>query len=186
MTQKKKDYFETILSDVKPLKKSKGPYKEKDNFYLPKAKIESSKKQKVKFLTQTEKDVLYKKEYSKKEIVNDGSSFLKKLKRGKIKINKKVDLHGMTLYEAEKIFDKEIEDSFLNNTRCILFITGKGLRGKHQNTHNKLYYGKIKSNIYNWATKEKNQEKILHFSIAHPSHGGEGSFYIYLRKIKKY
>ena len=51
----------------------------------------------------------------------------KKLRRGKINIDKKVDFHGNTLAEAEIIFNQTVIDSYNNSKRCILFITGKGL-----------------------------------------------------------
>ena len=115
--------------------------------------------------------------------IDNSSSFIKKLKRGKINPEKIIDLHGYNLLEAEKKFDEEVANSFNTSTRCILFITGKGARNKGADElANKLFYGKIRSNINNWAKKDQNQKKILHISKAHVSHGGDGSFYIYLRK----
>ena len=186
---KKKDFFKRVLNDVKPLKKFSMKDKEKKEIknlsnknnkkdYKININVKSQSKQQIEKI---------KNNYTKKVILNERSSFFKKLKRGKVKINKTIDLHGLTLTEAEEKFEKEIEMSFYRGNRCILFITGKGLRNRKSfEKDHKLYYGKIKTNIYGWTNKKEIQEKILYFSTAHTSHGGEGSFYVYLRKNYKY
>ena len=64
-----------------------------------------------------------------------------------------------------------------------MFVTGKGEKIKEtSNLFPKLYYGKIRLNITSWAITSEIQEKLLYFTRAHQSHGGEGSFYAYLRK----
>ena len=83
-------------------------------------------------------------------------------------------------------FYDEISSSYLEDRRCILFITGMGLgRMATTSTNKKLFYGKIRSNIQNWAEKPEHKNKILSYTRAHISHGGEGSFYVYLRKKNK-
>ena len=65
----------------------------------------------------------------------------------------------------------------------IIFITGKGsINRSSKKNENKLYFGKIRSQIKNWAFSNLNKEKILFFSEASSAHGGAGSYYIYLRK----
>ena len=91
-------------------------------------------------------------------------------------------MHGLTLIQEQNNFDEEIENSFNKKLRCILFITGKGLRKKDQEEFSALYYGKIRNDIGKWVKKKQNEEKRLYFSVAHISHGGDGSFYVYLRK----
>ena len=180
MTKNKKDFFESVLSDVKPLKK-------KRNIEKKKKETENITKETHYEIVPLNKTAIIQKNKPevtghKNLITNDKSNFFKKLKKGKVSINKKIDLHGLTLIQAEEKFDREIEISFYEKLRCILFITGKGLRKKdHEKTH-VLYYGKIRNNIYRWVHKKQNLEKILYFSVAHPSHGGDGSFYVYLRK----
>ena len=48
-----------------------------------------------------------------------------KLERGLIRPEKKLDLHGKTLWEAKKSLSHFIKSSINNNIRCILVITGK-------------------------------------------------------------
>ncbi len=114
----------------------------------------------------------------------------KKLRRGKIKIDLRIDFHGNTLTEAEKIFNETVKKSYINNKRCILFVTGKGLGIKkekeyfgQQNTP-KLFYGKIRSSFMVWAKKSELSKYIMAVERAKIEHGGDGAFYVYLRKKK--
>ena len=114
------------------------------------------------------------------------SGINKKLKKNKIPINRKVDFHGYPLDEAKKFFFNTINDCFSKNFRCILFVTGKGSI-KKQNDHShdtKLYYGKIRNNFLNWVSHNAVQSKILNVQQANTKTGGDGAFYVYLRKNK--
>ena len=52
----------------------------------------------------------------------------KELKKGKVKIDRKIDLHGYSLSKAYEILKKEIKNTYEKNKRCILVVTGKGLK----------------------------------------------------------
>ena len=67
----------------------------------------------------------------------------------KILVQKKIDFHGYSLSDAHEIFLETIQSCYNNNTRCILFVTGKGLIKKDNEEHSKikLYYGKIRNNF---------------------------------------
>ena len=109
----------------------------------------------------------------------------KKIKKNIIRINKKIDLHGLSLTEAKEIFINTIESCFFSDKRCILFITGKGLNKKPNfPKETKLYYGKIRENFLEWTTDNKVYSKILSTEQASPKYGGEGAFFVYLRKNK--
>ena len=117
---------------------------------------------------------------------NEKNKINKKLKRGKISIDKKIDFHGYSLLEAEEIFSQTIKDCYINNLRCILFVTGKGILKKNEDTSSevKLYYGKIRNSFINWTKKEETQKLILSVEQANLEHGADGAFYVYLRKNK--
>ena len=108
----------------------------------------------------------------------------KKLKKGKIPIDKKIDFHGMTLFEAETLFFKTIIKCYENNFRCLLFVTGKGILKKNNENPNqvKLYYGKIRNSFFSWVKKNELQKYILAVEQANIEHGADGAFFVYLRK----
>ena len=101
---------------------------------------------------------------------------------------RKLDLHGFSLIEANKIVRKFIIESFNNGYKKLLIITGKGLRSKSYNNP----YLSEKLNILKYSVPEyiNNNEnlncKINKISQASLKDGGEGAIYIYLKNNKKF
>lgn len=110
----------------------------------------------------------------------------KKLKKGKIPIDRKIDFHGLSVFDAEVLFSETIKNCYKKNLRCILFVTGKGIFKKlnKESNNTKLYYGKIRNNFIFWTKKNELQKYILSVEQAGIDHGGDGAFFIYLRKQK--
>ena len=68
-----------------------------------------------------------------------------------------------------------------------MFITGKGLfKVKKNNDYDspKLYYGIIRNAFKEWVKSTKLSRLILSYENASIEHGGDGAFYVYLRKKK--
>ena len=107
-----------------------------------------------------------------------------------IEINKvkKLDLHGSSLIEANKIVKKFIIESFNNGYKKLLVVTGKGLRSKSYNNP----YVSEKLNVLRYSIPEfiKNDEnlnnKISRIAQADIKDGGEGAMYIFLKNNKKF
>ena len=173
--------FLKSLAGVEPLKKNNKITKP-----IPKP-IESNTPRII--IKETESDKIYEKAKNvttQQKIVIQKSDINKKLKKNKIPINRKIDFHGCSLNEAKKIFFNTINDCFSKNFRCILFITGKGSIKKETDYSQdaKLYYGKIRNNFLNWVNHNTVQSKILNVQQANAKTGGDGAFYVYLRKNK--
>ena len=108
-----------------------------------------------------------------------------KLKKGNIKIDKKIDFHGLSLVDAKKLLISTINHCFQDNKRCILFITGKGSSLKEKETdQTRLFFGKIRGSFLDWTKLDDVKNKILQVHKSAPKHGGDGAFYVYLRKNK--
>ena len=105
----------------------------------------------------------------------------KRLERGKVI---SIDLHGYTLKEANQTVEKFINESFENNISKLIIVTGKGL---HSNNTNDPYVSQNLS-ILKYSVPEfikKNQElmmKIYDIKEADIKDGGDGAFYIFLKK----
>ena len=111
----------------------------------------------------------------------------KDLKKGRIKIDRRLDLHGYTLLDAYEKFKDEVIKLYNKNKRCMLVITGKGvhLKRKESTEENpKLFYGKIKKSIIDWIKEDQFKNYILTYQDAGFDHGGDGALFVYLR-IKK-
>ena len=180
MTDNKKndDIFLQSIGKVVPLKKNKN-FKQIKKVII---KIKNKTNEETKIETTTNEKIINKKTNFQIESI----PVEKKIKKGKILISKKIDLHGYSVNQARKKFFNEIEKCFYSNKRCILFITGKG-SVKKENDHPQdtmLYYGKIRNNFLNWVNHNTVQSKILNVQQANTKTGGDGAFYVYLRKNK--
>ena len=106
-----------------------------------------------------------------------------------IKTNKvkKLDLHGFSLIEANKLVKNFITKSFNSGYRKLLIVTGKGLRSK---SHDNPYLSD-KLSVLRYSVPEyiKNDEilsnKITKISTADMKNGGEGAIYIFLKSNKQ-
>jgi len=97
-----------------------------------------------------------------------------------------IDLHGFTLDEANKKIEKFILDSYENGFNELRIVTGKGL---HSNNEKDPYVSKDLS-ILRYSVPEyiKNNNELMNliteFQEANIQEGGEGAFYIFLKKKK--
>jgi len=107
------------------------------------------------------------------------------IKKDKTSIKtKSIDLHGFTLEEANKVVEQFINESYLENIKKLIVVTGKGL---HSQNDKDPYLSKdlsiLKYSVPDFI--EGNQElmkKIFEIKDADIKDGGSGAFYIYLKK----
>ena len=100
---------------------------------------------------------------------------------------RRLDLHGLSLNQANKIVKKFIIKSFKEGYKKLLIITGKGLRSKvHKNPYLSAQMNVLKYSVPEFIKNDKDLiEKISRISTADLKDGGEGAFYIFFKKVKK-
>jgi len=119
---------------------------------------------------------------SKEKLQNKDYKFDKK-KYFKIK---SIDLHGYTLEEANKSIKNFINKCYEEKINKLIVVTGKGL---HSNNEKDPYVSKDLS-ILKHSVPEfiKNNieimKKITEITVAKIEDGGDGAFYIYLKRKK--
>jgi len=175
------DFFLKKMKGVKPFKKDVSIAKTKT---INKKNIKLDKKTNAK---NTSKQTTTEHKASSSEFKLSFGEFNKELKRGKINIDRRIDLHGYGLVEAHEKFISEVKKNYNNNKRCLLIITGKGVHKKIENEQDanpKLFYGKIKNSIVNWIKEDNLKKYILTYQDAGFEHGGDGALFVYLRKKK--
>lgn len=99
-------------------------------------------------------------------------SILKKLSRGSYPIDISIDLHGYTVDNAYEVFYKTWIYAIKNNLKLMLVITGKGDRNRYS----------IRSELIKWINTPEISSYIIYISEAHNKHGGDGAFYLLLRR----
>ena len=129
----------------------------------------------------------------KKDWINFVNSNEKLQNKDSSSVNKKkfqvrsIDLHGHTLDEANKVIENFIKQAFSDNISKLVVVTGKGI---HSNNEKDPYVSKDLS-ILKYSVPEfiRNNENLMNIindiQSAKIEDGGEGAFYIILKKNKK-
>jgi DNA-nicking Smr family endonuclease len=95
-----------------------------------------------------------------------------RLKRGKLAIEARLDLHGMTQDEAHHAISGFIGGSRASGLRCVLVITGRGAVGG----------GVLRQAVPRWLDEPGLRRHVLAITPAQPRDGGAGALYILLRR----
>jgi len=103
------------------------------------------------------------------------------LVRGRIAPEARIDLHGMTIAEAEPELARFILRSHARGLRLVLVITGKGRRAEDRGPI-PARVGILRHQVPVWLTRPPLGQVVLQIAPAHVRHGGEGAYYVYLRR----
>lgn len=104
-----------------------------------------------------------------------------KLKRGKLKPEGRIDLHGMTLERAHPVLTEFILSAHRRGKRLVLVITGKG-KMRDDGGPIPVRHGVLRHQVPQWLAMPPLSSAVLQISQAHVSHGGGGAYYVYLRR----
>ena len=99
---------------------------------------------------------------------------MNKLKRGQISPDIRLDLHGMTLGQAHSAVSSFVLGAAAKDTRCLLIITGKGRISEGG--------GVLRNQLPQWLNLPNIRFHVIGFCTAQPRDGGEGAFYVLLRR----
>lgn len=97
-----------------------------------------------------------------------------RLKRGRIRPEGVLDLHGLTRDAAHGALSGFLSRSQAAGKRCVIVVTGKGRVSEGG--------GVIRTEFPSWLNLPANREKVLGFAQAQPRDGGAGAFYVLLRR----
>ena len=107
-----------------------------------------------------------------------------------VKENKvpKLDLHGFSLAESNKIVKKFIIESFNYGYRKLKIVTGKGTRSRsYDNPYISEKLSVLKHSVPEFINSDENlNNKIVKIKNANLRDGGEGAIYIFLKNNKKF
>jgi DNA-nicking Smr family endonuclease len=115
--------------------------------------------------------------------VNMDNKSFGKMKRGKLKPEARIDLHGMTLAEAHPELVAFILGSQAIGRRLVLVITGKG-KDRDDGGPITTRFGVLRHQVPQWLSLSPLSQAILQVTPAHLKHGGHGAYYVYLRRTR--
>lgn len=106
-----------------------------------------------------------------------------RLKRGKLKPEARIDLHGMTLAQAHPALTGFILRSAGAGHRLVLVITGKG-KQRDDGGPIPTKFGVLRHQVPQWLAMAPLGSLVMQVSEAHIRHGGGGAYYVYLRRAR--
>lgn len=119
-------------------------------------------------------DLTYSEEYVECQTRGLPPSLMEQLRAGRIPFQNHLDLHGLTLIQAEASVTRFILDSVALGRRCVLLIHGRGLGSQDG-------IPVLKRNLEAFLLGGPARKYLLAFTTASPVDGGLGASYILLR-----
>ncbi|MFT6557913.1 Smr/MutS family protein [Sneathiella sp.] len=110
-----------------------------------------------------------------------------KLRKGKMVIEGRVDLHGMNRRVAHQRLRSFLNGAYLQGKRCVLVITGKG--SSVDKTDDAPYMGGgrrgiLKEEVPKWLAEPDLQRLVLDYRTAQIKHGGAGALYVLMKRAR--
>lgn len=93
--------------------------------------------------------------------------------RGRIEIDAKLDLHGLTLERARPRLASFLASAQARDAGLVLVITGKGGTGA------------LRREVPFWLSAADLRPLVIGFEVAAPSHGGAGALYVRIRRPRR-
>lgn len=120
----------------------------------------------------------YSAEYMQGYVAGLDSKIFQQLKAGAFPVQAHLDLHGMTIEQAQDTLLFFARECYLQSKRCFLVVTGKGKNSPGGQAV-------LRQELQEWLTKEPLRQTVLAFCSAQPRDGGAGAVYVLLRKHDK-
>ena len=98
----------------------------------------------------------------------------RRLKRGQLAAEARLDLHGMTQDQAHGALRDFIQESRMVRRRCVLVITGKGSVASGRG-------GVLRQMVPRWLNEPALRRHIIAITNAPQSSGGAGALYVLLK-----
>jgi DNA-nicking Smr family endonuclease len=102
---------------------------------------------------------------------------VERMRRGKLPIDARLDLHGSYQDAAQADLNAFIASCAATGCRTVLVITGKGSVREGG--------GVLRRRLPDWLNGSACRPHVLAFATARPEHGGSGAFYVLLRRRRE-
>ena len=102
------------------------------------------------------------------------ASQLRRLRAGRIRPERRLDLHGLGADAARRALHGELTAAFGEGVRCVLVVHGRGLHSREA--------GVLRDALPGWLADPALEDRVLAFAPARPADGGAGASYVLLRR----
>lgn len=107
----------------------------------------------------------------------------RKLRRGRLDPDARIDLHGMTAERAHAALTAFVLGASNAGHRLVLVITGKGRVGEAGGLAPHRI-GVLRHAVPHWLSLPPLAPRVLQVAPAHLRHGGGGAYYVSLRRLR--
>ncbi|WP_018267357.1 Smr/MutS family protein [Methylosinus sp. LW4] len=97
-----------------------------------------------------------------------------KLRRGRLEVEAKLDLHGLRQAEAQTALYDFLRRAQAAGARMAIVVTGKGVRSEEG--------GVLRRLVPLWLSAPAMRDLVVGFGEAARNHGGEGALYVQIRR----
>lgn len=106
-----------------------------------------------------------------------------KARRGRITVERILDLHGLTQDAAWSRLRRFFQTAVDDGVRCVLVVTGKGRGATARSSDREIRpRGVLRARFLDWIEEEPLRSFVARAAKAAPRHGGDGAFYVFLKK----
>lgn len=98
----------------------------------------------------------------------------RRLHQGHYAVQDHVDLHGLSVPEAETVLHDFIRQSLVKGHRTVLVVHGRGLTSPHRPV--------LKFKVYEWLTQGPLRKHVIAMTSARSCDGGAGASYVLMRR----
>ncbi|WP_188237868.1 Smr/MutS family protein [Sphingopyxis sp. LK2115] len=112
----------------------------------------------------------------------------RRLRKGLVRPDMSIDLHGHTLASAQARLDDAIHRALLRGARVLLVVAGRLRPGADRmpRMHGlPRPRGAIRASLPDWLAVSPHADQIVALRPAHISHGGAGAVYVILRRARE-
>jgi len=99
------------------------------------------------------------------------------VRKGKLPVEATLDLHGLRQADAHYALAGFVERCHRDGRRLVLVITGKGTMREDA--------GILRTQLPRWLNEPALRDKVLSLPPAQRRHGGEGAFYVFLKRRRE-
>ena len=125
---------------------------------------------------------------TRKQLIDFDRKIANKVRKGRIKIDARLDLHGMHQPEARAALRSFILSCLAQQYRVVLVITGKGVARQTDMPWcggEETERGVLKRMVPHWLQDPELTNAVISYTQAYAQHGGEGAIYVHLRRASK-
>ncbi|KGB52593.1 Smr protein/MutS2 [Sphingopyxis sp. LC81] len=112
----------------------------------------------------------------------------RRLRKGLVRPDLSIDLHGHTLASAQALLDEAIGRGLMRGARVLLVVAGRlrpGADRLPQMHGDPRPRGAIRASLPDWLAYSPYADQIVALRPAHISHGGAGAVYVILRRARE-